>query len=254
MQKALGAIGPYAISLGLWAALIETAHLIFGAALSPSPMAILIELFKLTVAGDLFKHLGLTVARAICGVLLANMVGSLLGLAAGRAARTLKFTAPLVASLQSCPPVVWISLAMVFAGTGSIVPLATVFASTLPFVFSNTAQGVLGLDPRLSAVSKLYQVPRSRVFTRFIVPAVAPYWLAGLSTVLATGWKAAAVAEFMGSHDGVGARLFWSYNNLNMEQLHAWALALIALGLTLEGLVITPLRRWAASLSVRGKL
>jgi ABC-type nitrate/sulfonate/bicarbonate transport system permease component len=143
---------------------------------------------------------------------------------------------------------------MVWAGTGSAVPVATVFAATLPFVFSNTAQGVLGLDPRLAAVSRLYEVPRLRIFTKLTVPGLAPYWLAGLSTVLATGWKAAAVAEFMGSHDGVGARLYWSYNYLRMEQLHAWALALIILGLTLEALVITPLRRRAAALSVRGTL
>jgi NitT/TauT family transport system permease protein len=141
---------------------------------------------------------------------------------------------------------------MVWAGTGSLVPMATVFAATLPFVFSNTAQGVMGLEPRVLAMGKLYGVPAIRVWRLFILPGIAPYYLAGLSTVLATGWKAAAVAEFLGSHTGVGAKLYWSYRNLNMEDLQAWTLALIVLGLTLEGAVITPLRRKAAGLAARG--
>ena len=44
--------------------------------------------------------------------------------------------APLVAALQSCPPVLWISLVLVWAGTGSTVPVVVVFAT---HVQSNTA-------------------------------------------------------------------------------------------------------------------
>jgi NitT/TauT family transport system permease protein len=124
--------------------------------------------------------------------------------------------------------------------------VVTVFAATLPFVFSTTAQGVLGLDRRIFSLSRLYAVPKNRIFRLFILPGVFPYWLAGLSTVLATGWKAAAVAEFLGSHQGIGARIFWNYHRLNMEELNAWALALILLGVALEGGLIVPLRRKAA--------
>jgi NitT/TauT family transport system permease protein len=81
-----------------------------------------------------------------------------------------------------------------------------------------------------------------------------PYWLAGFSTVLAAGWKAAAVAEFLGSHQGIGARIYWSYSKLQMEELYAWALALIILGALLEGALITPLRRRAARLQCRGRV
>jgi NitT/TauT family transport system permease protein len=183
---------------------------------------------------------------------MANAVGVPLGLLAGRVSWALSLTAPLVAALQACPPIVWISLVMVWAGTGSAVPIATVFAATLPFVFSNTAQGVMGLDRRILAMGRLYNVPATRVWGLFVLPSVAPFWLAGLSTVLATGWKAAAVAEFLGSHTGVGAKLYWSYSQLRMERLHAWTLALIVLGLILEGVLITPLRRWAATLAARG--
>ncbi|MDR0622073.1 MAG: ABC transporter permease subunit [Deltaproteobacteria bacterium] len=246
------ALSPYLIALGLWALLLFLSSLLFGAALAPGPLAVLKTLAKLAFQGTLFVDMAQTVLRALVGVLLANLVGGLLGLAAGRAGWALRITAPLVASLQACPPIVWVTIVMVWAGTGSLVPVATVFAATLPFVFSNTAQGVMGLEPRILAMGKLYDVPATRVWHLFILPGIAPFWLAGLSAVLATGWKAAAVAEFLGSHTGVGAKIYLSYQGLHMEDLQAWTLALIVLGLTLEAAVITPLRRKAAGLAARG--
>jgi ABC-type nitrate/sulfonate/bicarbonate transport system permease component len=204
------------------------------------------------VSGDLFSELFVTVSRGVAGIFWANVVGVILGVAAGLNARLCKLTAPLVAALQSCPPVVWITLVMVWAGTGAAVPVATVFAATLPFVFSTTAQGVMGLNRRVLAVSRLYAVPWRRVLLSYVLPGVLPYWLAGFSTVLATAWKSAAVAEFLGSHQGIGARIFWSYHKLEMEELHAWALALVMLGVFLECAVIAPLRRKAASMETRG--
>jgi ABC-type nitrate/sulfonate/bicarbonate transport system permease component len=250
--RALRPILPYLVSFLLWAAAVKAANLAYGDALAPGPIPILKSLFSLMLGGGLFLELGLTVKRALYGAILANILGVALGLAAGRVRFLLSYTAPLVAGLQSCPPIIWISLVMVLAGTGSLVPVMTVLAATFPLVFSNTAQGAMGLPERAVLMGRLYGVPALRVFRDFTLPGILPFYLAGLSTVLSTAWKAAAVAEFMGSHDGAGARIYWCYTRLDMEGLHAWALAIIILGLGLEGLVITPLRRKAALMASRG--
>lgn len=243
---------PYAVSALIFAGAVYFAGLALGPELLPPPSAILGALGDLARSGELFRELGVTVWRGFAGVVLANIAGVGLGMAAGFIPGALRLVAPLVAALQACPPIVWISLVMVWAGTGGVVPIATVFAATFPFVFSTTAQGVMGLDRRTFAMSRLYDVPRGRVLRQFILPGILPYWLAGFSSVLAAGWKAAAVAEFLGSHQGIGARIFWSYRKLAMEDLYAWALALILLGVILECGVITPLRRKAAALNAKG--
>ena len=225
---------------------LALANRVLGPELAPAPGAVLAAFWNLARSGELFREMGFTLVRGMAGIGLANLAGVTLGLAAGLLPGALRLLAPLTAALQACPPIVWISLVMVWAGTGAAVPVATVFAVTFPFVFSTTAQGVMGLDRRIFAMSRLYGVPRCRMLRLFVLPGVLPYWLASFSTVLATGWKAAAVAEFMGSHQGIGARIFWSYRKLNMEDLNAWALALILLGVVLECAVIVPLRRRAA--------
>lgn len=244
---------PYLVSAALLAGAAAAASRLLGPGLAPGPIAILASFAELAASGRLFQEMAVTVGRGVMGILLANLAGVALGLAAGRFPGALRLVAPLVAGVQACPPVVWIALVMVWAGTGGLVPVATVFAATLPLIFSTTAQGVLALDQRVLAMSRLYGVPLGRRFRFFIGPGVWPYWLAGFSTVLATGWKAAAVAEFLGSHQGVGARIYWSYSKLNLEEFNAWALSLIILGVMLEGAVITPLRRRAAELQTRGR-
>jgi ABC-type nitrate/sulfonate/bicarbonate transport system permease component len=246
------ALAPYLAAFLAWAALTGAARLALGPLLAPDPWAVMRRAASLAASLELFRGLGTTILRGLAGALLANVAGVALAALAGRSPWALRLAGPMVAGVQSCPPVVWIALVMVWAGTGALVPVAAVFASTLPFVFSTTAQGVMGVPGRLLAVGRLYGVPWTRTLARVSVPAVLPYYLAGLSTVLATAWKAAAVAEYMGSHDGAGAAIYWSYVRLDMESLNAWALSLVALGLALESLAITPLRRAAARLAAEG--
>jgi ABC-type nitrate/sulfonate/bicarbonate transport system permease component len=243
---------PFLVSALIFAGALHLAGVFLGPELVPPPGAVLASLWEITRSGEVFHDISITVARALAGIVLANLAGIALGLAAGFAPGALRLVSPLVAALQSCPPVVWISLVMVWAGTGSPVPVATVFAAAFPFVFSAAAQGVMGLDRRIFAMSRLYDVPKTRVMRQYVLPGILPYWLASLSAVLATGWKAAAVAEFLGSHDGIGAKIFWSYRNLNMEELNAWALALIVFGVILECGLILPLRRRVAVMGVKG--
>lgn len=245
-------IMPYVVSILLIGAIVWIANYFMGPELAPAPGAVIRAWWGLAESGALFHELGYTLMRGMTGIILANIAGIVLGLAAGMVPGALRMISPLVAALQACPAIAWITLLMVWAGTGSLVPIVTVFAVTFPFVFSSTAQGVMGLDKRLFAMSQLYAVPKIRLLRLFILPGIWPYWLAAFSTVLAAGWKAAAVAEFLGSHQGIGARIFWSYRKLNMEDLNAWTLTLILLGVLLECAIILPLRRKAAHWNAKG--
>jgi NitT/TauT family transport system permease protein len=148
----------------------------------------------------------------------------------------------MVAALQACPPVLWISLLLVWAGQGNSVPLGVVFATVFPLLFANIAQGAASLDQRLLDMAKVHTVGRLKIIRHILWPGVYPYFIAGLSYALGACWKITAVAEFLGSSDGMGSRLYWSYRMLELPQLFSWALLLIIMGTFLEILVVRPLR------------
>eukprot|EP00831_Metopus_contortus_P030225 TRINITY_DN24819_c0_g4_i1.p4 TRINITY_DN24819_c0_g4~~TRINITY_DN24819_c0_g4_i1.p4 ORF type:complete len:252 (-),score=65.07 TRINITY_DN24819_c0_g4_i1:1176-1931(-) len=238
---------PLAVSLGVALTGWQICSLTAGAMLVPTPLEVGRELLRMSMQAETWLTVAITVARGAAGMFSALICALILGIATGRSPTAMRLCTPLVAALQSCPPVLWITLLMVWAGTGSLVPMAVVFATVFPLLFANVAQGCLALDQRLFDMARLYRVPRWRILCRIILPGLTPYLLAGLSYAAATSWKVTAVAEFLGSSTGIGAKLFWAYRMLEMPEIFAWASIVILLGVALELMVIAPLRLSAES-------
>ena len=215
---------------------------LLGAGLAPSPLTTGHSLWLLLGEAETWKHISITVFRGLAGLALSLAAAVLLGLPAGLNRRIMDLVSPLTAALQSCPPIIWIALLMVWVGTGSMVPVAVVTAALFPPLFANVAQGAADLDKRLMAMAGLHRVPLGVVLRDLVIPGISPFVMAGLSYAVGTCWRVVAVAEFLGSSSGVGARLYWSYRLLDMPQLFAWALLLVGWGLSLELWLVRPLR------------
>lgn len=213
-----------------------------GSRLIPSPWQTICALYQLLGQWQAWQDIAITLFRGMAGLSLAVLAALLTALPAGRSARVMSLLAPLVTALQACPPILWISLLLVWAGQGNSVPLGVVFASVFPPLFANIAQGAASLDQRLLDMAKVHMVGRVKVLRHIIWPGVYPYLIAGLSYALGACWKITAVAEFLGSSDGMGSRLYWSYRMLELPQLFSWALLLITMGMFLETMVVRPLR------------
>jgi len=241
MKRALPAVSLLAL-LVAWA----VASALAGPALMPWPWDVAATLGGLLSTAEFWWQVAVTLARAACGLAVALALAFLLGVPAGLSPTVMRLAGPLVAALQSCPPIVWITLLLVWAGSGNATPITVVAATVFPPLFANIAQGCMSLDPRLFAMARFYAVPGPVKLARLVLPGLAPYVLAGLSYALASSWKVAAVAEFLGSGNGLGARIYWAYRMLEMEQLFAYTLVVVIAGVALEAGLVAPLRTWAA--------
>jgi len=232
-----------AVLIALTLALGWGASALFGSAMSPPPPEVLRSLVSLGGSGDLLAETARTVQRGLLGVLCANLLGIVAGVAAGSSPLVVRLVRPALTALNGCPPVVWISLAMVWLGSGGGVPTFAVIAATLPPVFLAAVEGTLSVDPRLKAMSRAFAVPgRVRLF-RLVLPSAFPFWSAAFAHTSSAAWKVAAVAEYLGSADGLGARIYWAYRRLDMAELYAWTVVVTALGVLIDAGVIARLRR-----------
>jgi NitT/TauT family transport system permease protein len=215
---------------------------IFGDRLVPSLFTTFSQLVTLALTPDFWVEIAITLFRGITALFFTILLALSTGIAAGRRERMMMMISPLVAMLQATPPILWITLLMVWAGSGSAVPIVVVIASLFPPLFANVAYSTAALDRRLFGMARLYHVGRYRILKDLIWPGIFPFFLSGLSFALGTCWKVAAVAEFLGSSRGIGSRIYWSYRMLDMPVLFSWAVVLIGLGVSVEWGLIRPLR------------
>ena len=121
-------------------------------------------------------------------------------------------------------------------GSGGV-PVFAVTAAALPPIFLASAEGVAAIPPRLTEMSRLYRVPATTRLRSLILPIVFPFWRTAFAHT------AAAVAEYMGSADDIGARIYWAYRRLEMADLYAWTLAIVTFGVTIDTGLIGRLRQ-----------
>lgn len=238
MKRAAQGLLPWLVLLLLWAVL----RIAFGEVLVPGPLRTGRELAALMSRAESWQHIALTLFRGSAGLLIGAVLGYVLGIPCGLCPGAMRMMAPVVTALQSCPPIVWISLLLVWAGIGATVPILVVAAATFPVLFLNIAHGAADLDGGLLEMARVYRLRPTRVLREIILPGTSRYALAAFSFSMGITWKVTATAEFFGSGTGIGARIYWAYRQLDMPLLFAWTAVIVVIGLAIEIGIIHPLR------------
>ena len=234
--------GPVLFSGAVFICLWLAASTGLGTTLVPTPWQTLIRSREILTTESSWLEIGLTLARGCAGLLISFSAAIILGIPAGLNRRVMDMISPLIAALQSCPAIVWITLLMVFWGAGTSLPAVVAAAALFPPLFANAAEGAASLDRRLLALARLHKTPAKRILLDLVLPGMEPFFLAGLSYAFGAVWRVATMAEFLGSSRGVGARIYWSYRLLDMPALFFWAGLVILWGLILEWGAARPLR------------
>lgn len=230
-------------SLLLFCATWELAAQGYGALVLPGPLATLVQLSLMFEDGIALAQLSISARRTFYGLSAALLAGSFLGLLAGRSLTAAMLSRPLVTLLLGMPPIAWLVLAMLWFGMGDATPVFTVFIACFPIAFAAAMQGARTLDNQLQKVARAYRLPRGMLLTDLYVPHVASYLFPAWITALGTSWKVVVMAELLSTTDGVGAALAVSRAQLDTATSLAWILAVLALLLGTEYLLLEPLKR-----------
>ncbi|QLF92533.1 ABC transporter permease [Pseudomonas sp. ABC1] len=230
-------------SLLLFCAAWELAGQVYGPLVLPGPLATLERLLAMFQAGIAQPQLVISTRRTLYGLGAALLIGSALGLLAGRSLTAAMLSRPLVTLLLGMPPIAWLVLAMLWFGLGDATPVFTVFIACFPIVFAGAMQGTRTLDNQLKKVATAYRLPWHMMLTDLYVPHVMSYLFPAWITALGTSWKVVVMAELLSTNDGVGAALATSRAQLDTATSLAWILAVLGLLLAAEYLFLEPLKR-----------
>lgn len=168
-----------------------------------------------------------TLNRFFGGVFLSVIVGSVLGFFIGINQRTKNILEPLVYLLQSIPPILFMTLAMIWFGLDGQATIFIIFIVSIPIISINIREGLDNIDLRLVEMGNTFRFSRKKMILKVIIPSVKPYFKSGFFVVVGLGWKLVIMGEVLCASTGLGAQITDARLNLETDKVFAWSIVVI---------------------------
>jgi len=196
-----GAVLPVALLL-LWEVLARAG--VLRANLLPAPSKVLATIGELARTGELWGHIGITLARVGAGFVLGAALATVLGAATGYSRRLFQLLDPLLQGVRNIPSLAWVPLFILWMGIYETSKVVLIAVGVFFPVYLNLMSGVQGVDRKLVEVGRVYRLSGGQLVRRVFLPATLPAYFVGLRSGLGLGWMFVVAAEIMGASKGLG--------------------------------------------------
>jgi NitT/TauT family transport system permease protein len=196
-------------------------------------------------SGQLFLHLGVTLARVAAAFVLALSIGTAIGIAMGRSPLVDGLLGPWLMLALNVPALVVIVLSYVWFGLTEAAAIGAVAANKIPNVVVQVRAGARCLDPALVRMADAYGFGRADRLRHLLLPHLSPYLFAAARNGLSLVWKIVLVVELLGRGNGVGFKIHMAFQMFDVATLLAYTLAFVAVAQMLELGLVAPLERRA---------
>lgn len=244
MKRILLAISPLVALLIIWWA---GALLLNRARVYPTPDVVVGALIEIASGrgelGPAYFHMAATLGRLGAAFGISMVVGTLLGILAGRVRLVFSLLENILWIFMAVPSIVWVFIFAVAFGISNFVPIAAVAALLTPMVLVNIAEGAKSVPSDIVEMSDSYKVTRWQRLTGVFLPFLVPYLVSSARTAFGLGVKLVVVAEVVGLASGVGYEIQYWYDRLFMGPIVAWGIVMVAVGLVVDYGIFGPLER-----------
>ena len=202
------------------------------------PIESLSVLFSM-LPGPLFWRSVLnTLVKIMSGFLLSAISALLLGALAYFHPLIRDLLDPVISLMRSIPVASFVILALIWLGGSSELSIVVSFIVVFPMIWETAIGGLMSSDPRLLELSKVYGMGLMPRLRYIYIPALLPYLLSALPSVIGMAWKSGVAAELIGQpKDTIGFYLYQSKIFLDTAGLFAWTFTVIVLSYLSEKLI-----------------
>lgn len=230
LRKILKICAPVAVYILIWQLL---SMFVGSSLLLPSPKETLLAVFRILGSGLGWRSVGVTLLRILSGYLLGCVIGVLLAVVTAHSKVFAWFLNPL-RTLVKTTPITSFALILLISIVSGIVPVAVAAIVVVPMIWRTTEEAILGLDPKLKEMSKIFLTPWKQ-FRYVTLPQVFPQVFATASTALGFAWKAVVTAEILAlPRFGIGNQMYLDKLYLEYADLFAWTLIVIVCSVLVE--------------------
>ncbi|ATP38843.1 alkanesulfonate transporter permease subunit [Solibacillus sp. R5-41] len=172
--------------------------------LFPSPITILTTGWNLSVSGDLTTHIGVSLGRALTGMLIGGAIGFVLGVLNGLSKNFYIYLDTTIQMIRNIPHLALIPLVIVWIGIGEDAKIFLVVLGVLFPIYVNTFHGIRNVDPNLVEMGRMYNLKGWQLFRHVLLPGALPSIFVGLRYALGVMWLTLIIAETIPTQAGLG--------------------------------------------------
>jgi len=217
----------------------------------PTPLAVLTALAHEAATGQLFWHMGVTLARVAAAFVLAMCIGSAMGIAMGQNRIFNRLADPWLVLLLNLPALVIIVLAYIWIGLNETAAIGAVALNKIPNAIVTLREGMRARDAGLDEMAEVYRFSRMARLRHVLLPQLAPYFAASARSGLSLVWKIVLVVEMLGRSNGIGFQINVAFQLFDVTLLLAYALPFVLIMLLIETAVVQPFEAYASRWRVR---
>lgn len=211
--------------------------------LLPSPAEVAVKLWELMQTAEFYLITLNSLSNVAFGILSAILLGSLLAILTFRSRLLRELVLPLMTVIKSTPVASFIILAFIWIGSASVPSFITLLI-VLPVVWTNLDEGLSQIDPQLSEVARVFQMPFLRRMRLLVLPSVKPYFVSACRSSLGLAWKAGIAAEIITMpRNHIGTMIGEGKLYLLTTDMFAWTVTVILLSLVIELLFTSLLKK-----------
>lgn len=202
------------------------------------PSQIVVRGWDMIVGGELWVHVGATVARLAAGFLLGAAAGIAVGLLMGvwRPARAA--LGPTFTALYALPKIAILPLLLLIFGLTETPKVLSVTISVFFVVQINTLAGIVQIDGRILEAARAYRASGWRLFRYVLLPGATPSIITGLRVSAGMAVIVVTAVEFVASNNGLGYLIWNSWQLFQPQTMFVGLITVSVIGALVTGLVI----------------
>jgi len=199
------------------------------------------------LSGEIPTKVAVSMEILLMGYFLGVVIAAVLvGLAATSRFGT-TFLETLTATLMPLPSIVLLPLAMLWFGLGADALIFVLLHAVIWVVAMNTHAGFGAVSETLRMVGRNYGLSLPGYVVRILVPAAFPSILSGLKVGWAFAWRTLVAAELIfgtsARSGGLGWYIYTNKNELEITNVFAGLLTVIAIGLIVDTFLFRTIER-----------
>jgi len=187
-----------------------------------------------------------SLTRLSLGVLLAALVGLLLGLNVGVFPGLDASFRPFITLIAMIPPLAILPILFITFGLGELAKVMLIFIGLFPMITRDVYLAVRKIPQEQITKALTLGATQLGVVYRIILPQVVPRLIDTVRLSLGAAWLFLIAAEAIASTDGLGYRIFLVRRYLAMDVILPYVLWITLLGFTMDWL-LRALLRWRFS-------